>query len=288
MPTERQWLQSRGIRPRKSLGQNFLLDPRIPREILRRASWPQDAAVCEIGAGGGSLTAALLASGRRVLAVEVDPELAELLRERFAPEIAGGRLRVHPGDFLELPVDPLESAGPPLWLAGNLPYGITTPILLRCFGLHAVLCGAVFMVQREYAERMLARPGEDAYASLSVWTAAHARGRLLLRVGRSAFWPRPGVESAVVELLFPDPPPYRGNLPRLQRVLRAAFGQRRKTMENALAHGLGLPKAAARELLVGAGCDPSARAERLSLEDFGRIEERFGGERPGGEVGGGE
>jgi 16S rRNA (adenine1518-N6/adenine1519-N6)-dimethyltransferase len=297
MPTEREWLQSRAIRPRKRLGQNFLLDTKVTAEIVRRASWPEGAVVCEIGAGGGALTSALLESGRSVLAVEMDPDLAALLAVRFAREIEEGRLLVRQGDALDLSEEGMRAdmetlragmeslrgaektaAGDPrsvFWLAGNLPYGITTPILLRSFHLRALAAGAVFMVQREYGERMLARAGDDAYGSLSVWTAAHARARLLLRVGRSSFWPRPGVESVVVELVFPDPPPYQGDAGRLERVLRAAFGQRRKTLENALAHGLSLPKGEARRVLVEAGCDPAVRAERLSLEEFAAITKRL-------------
>ena len=127
------------------------------------------------------------------------------------------------------------------------------------------------MVQREYGERILASAGEDAYGSLSVWVAAHATVRPLLRVGRSAFWPRPGVESIVIEFLLPDPPPFRGNREALERILRAAFGQRRKTLENALAHGLGLGKPPARLLCEEAGCDPSARAETLPLARFAAL-----------------
>jgi 16S rRNA (adenine1518-N6/adenine1519-N6)-dimethyltransferase len=260
----------------------------VPREIARRAGWPGPAEVCEIGAGGGALTAALLKSGRSVTAIELDPALAELLRERFPEAIATGRLRVAHADFLEFPLEDLavncsiESATGPaqapasstrrsLWVAGNLPYGITTPILLRILEHRALFAGAVLMVQREYGDRMLARAGQEAYSSLSVWVAAHAESRALLRVGRSAFWPRPGVESVVVELLFPDPPPYTGDRRVLERVLRASFGQRRKTLENALAHGLRLSKESARRILERAGCDPAARAETLPLARFASL-----------------
>jgi 16S rRNA (adenine1518-N6/adenine1519-N6)-dimethyltransferase len=260
--------------------------------------------VIEIGPGGGALTAELLAAGSRVTAVEIDATLAALLHERFAAEVAGERLRVVVGDFLDVPLEPILDAiadppgpamdvppGPPAnapppeatlaspgrpWIAGNLPYGLTTPILLRILAYAGRLDGAVLMVQREYGDRLLARAGEEAYSSISVRTAAQARTRQLLLVGRSVFWPRPGVESLVVELTFPRPAPYGGSIPVLERVLRAGFGQRRKTLLNALAHGLGWTKDETRSAIQRAGCDPAARAETLSLDRFAALAELVG------------
>ncbi len=278
--TEREWLESHGIRPRKRLGQNFLLDVGIAEAIERKAGWRPGAAVIEIGAGGGALTIALLAAGHTVTAVELDPGLAALLAERFAEETGEGRLVIRQGDILELPLAdlaPVASAARAAeadrrpWLAGNLPYGVTTAILLRALAVCDRFGGAVFMVQREYGDRLLARAGEDAYGSLSVWTAAHATSRLLLRVGRSSFWPRPGVESAVIELVFPETRPFPGDRRGLERILRAAFGQRRKTLQNALSHGLGRPKDEVHDGLLSLGIDPGARAETLSLERFAAI-----------------
>ena len=160
---------------------------------MRRAAWPAQAPVLEVGPGGGALTTELLAAGHPVKAVEIDPVLSDLLRRRFAAEIAARRLVLFAADFLEFEIPPQEPV-PDLWLAGNLPYGITTPVLLKVMEQTPRPAGAVFMVQREYGERIAAAAGEDAYGSLSVWVAAHAVVRPLLRVGRSAFWPRPGVE----------------------------------------------------------------------------------------------
>jgi 16S rRNA (adenine1518-N6/adenine1519-N6)-dimethyltransferase len=272
---ERERLTAHGIRPRRRLGQNFLLDPRIPRETVRRAAWPSGVSVIEIGPGGGALTAELLAAGFRVTAVEIDAALVALLSERFAAEIAGKQLRVIVGDFLEVPLEPLLDAGRS-WITGNLPYGLTTPILLRILAHAERLDGAVLMVQREYGDRLLARAGEDAYSSISVRTAAQARTRQLLLVGRSSFWPRPGVESLVVELTFPRPAPYGGSIRALERVLRAGFGQRRKTLLNALAHGLGWTKDETCSIIQRAGCDPGARAETLALDRFAALAELVG------------
>ena len=294
--TERERLTAHGIRPQRRLGQNFLLDPRVPRETVRRAVWPMGAPVIEIGPGGGALTAELLAAGFRVTAVEIDATLAALLHERFAAEVAGKQLRVIVEDFLDVPLEPIldtiaDLPGPMMdvspsgainappgrpWIAGNLPYGLTTPILLRILAHAERLDGAVLMVQREYGDRLLARAGEDAYSSISVRTAAQARARQLLLVGRSAFWPRPGVESLVVELTFPRPAPYGGSIRALERVLRAGFGQRRKTLLNALAHGLGWTKDDTCSVIQLAGCDPGARAETLALDRFAALAELVG------------
>jgi 16S rRNA (adenine1518-N6/adenine1519-N6)-dimethyltransferase len=288
---ERGRLTAHGVRPRRRLGQNFLVDPGVSRETVRRAAWPAGAPVLEIGAGGGALTAELVTAGHPVTAVEIDAALVALLHERFAMEIADARLRAVEGDILAVPLEPLLDVlaglpAPPIpsgtsgaviappgrpWVAGNLPYGSTTPILLRVLACAGKLDGAVFMVQREYGERLLAGAGEDAYSSISVRTAAQARVRRLLLVGRSSFWPRPGVESLVVELVFPRPAPYPGPIRALERVLRAGFGQRRKTLENALAHGLGWTKEETRSVLQRAGCDPGARAETLPLDRFAAL-----------------
>lgn len=309
---ERGRLTAHGIRPQRRLGQNFLLDPRVPRETVSRAAWPPGASVIEIGPGGGALTAELLAAGLSVTAVEIDARLVTVLEERFAEEIARHRLRVVVGDILDEPLEPIfdamaEARGPvrdtrpgPVrdaaprlssgvsppgaqaappgrpWITGNLPYGLTTPILLRILAHAERLDGAVLMVQREYGDRLLARAGEEAYSSISVRTAAQARTRQLLLVGRSAFWPRPGVESLVVELTFPRPSPYTGSIPVLERVLRAGFGQRRKTLLNALSHGLGWTKEETSSVIQRAGCDPGARAETLALDRFAALAELVG------------
>lgn len=284
MSDERGRLEARGLRPRKRFGQNFLVDPRIPDLTVERASWPAASPVLEIGPGGGALTAALLRAGHPVVAIEVDRDLVPVLRERFADEIEKGRCRIVEGDALAVDwesvfessgVGPREGDERRLpwrpWIAGNLPYAITTPLLLRALAARDVFAGAVFMMQREYGERLAAEPGSKTYGSITVWTRAHASARALLKVGRSAFWPRPGVESVVVELVFVEPKPYQGDGDALQAVLRAAFGQRRKQIANALASGLGREKADVAERLLRAGVDPEVRAEMLGLAEFARI-----------------
>ena len=277
-PGERSRLEAHGIQPRKRFGQNFLVDPRIPELTVDRAAWSAEAPVLEIGPGGGALTEALLRAGHRVEAIEKDRDLVSLLDDRFGAECAAGRFQVREGDALDLPWefvtpvrDPVGTPRP--WIAGNLPYAITTPLLLRAFEHRDRFDGAVFMLQREYGERLLATPGSKTYGSITVWTRAHAEVRSLLKVSRSAFWPRPGVESVVIELRFVDPPPYSGDRRALERVVRAGFGQRRKTLANALAAGLGREKPEIIAAIRRAEIEPEVRAETLGLAEFGRIVE---------------
>ena len=271
--TERQRLEAHGFRPRKRFGQNFLVDPRIPELTVARASWQPADTVLEIGPGSGALTAALLSAGHDVRAIERDRDLVPLLLERFRAEREAGRFGVREGDALEadwtadLPLDRRP------WIAGNLPYSITTPLLLRAFSYRDVFAGAVFMLQREYGDRLLAAPGSKTYGSITVWTRSHAEVRSVLKVGRSSFWPRPGVESIVVELAFPETPPFPGDRAVLERVVRASFSQRRKTLTNAMASGLGREKAWVLDVLKHAEVEPEVRAETLGLAEFARITE---------------
>jgi len=281
--TERERLAAHGVTPRKRFGQNFLLDPRIPELIVERADWRRTTPVLEIGAGSGALTAALLAAGHPVISVEIDRDLIAILLERFTAEREAGCWALIEGDLLALDPKrgPLGQAlaslapddDPRPWVAGNLPYAITTPILeWTCRSRHR-WDGAVFMVQREYGARILASPGGREIGSLTHWIAAQAQTRSLLRVGRSAFWPRPGVESVVLELKFPQPPPFTGDLVALERLLRAAFGQRRKTLVNSVAHGLGRPKGLLTAQITALGLAADIRGEMLSLSDFARLSE---------------
>ncbi len=283
---ERERLESFGVQPKKRWGQNFLVDPRIPELIVERAGWDDEDPVFEIGPGGGALTHALLATGRPVRALEKDRDLVEVLRSRFSSEIDQGRFAVEEGDALEAEwtsSGPAESAalasvresGRRPWIAGNLPYTITTPLLLKALSLRDHFAGAVLMVQREYGERLLAKVGTKSYSSITVWTRAQATVRSVLKVGRSSFWPRPGVESIVVEVALPETPPFGEDLPTLEVVLRAAFSQRRKTLRNTLASGLSLARDESENILESAEVDPGRRAETLDLPEFERLVAAF-------------
>jgi len=257
-----------GIRPRRSLGQHFLIDPNLARAIASDAGVGAGDRVVEIGAGLGSLTRALAEAGAEVLAVEVDPSLIPALEE----SVAGlGRVRVLHADATDREWQ--DELGEDEWvLAANLPYNVATHLVLNTLRDMPQVRRLVVMVQREVGERLVGRPGEKAYGIPSLRVAYRAEGALVRRVPPSVFWPRPKVESVIVRLQRRDEPRVGVDEERLWAVVDAGFAERRKTMRNALRR-LGVDGPEADSLLEGAGVDLSARAETLSLEDFARIAE---------------
>ncbi len=250
-------------RPKKRLGQHFLSDPRILGRIADAVgATPQDT-VIEIGPGRGSLTEALLARAGRVIAIELDRELAPMLASRWVDD---PRLTVVEGDVLEQDLGAL--AGGPFLLAGNVPYNITTPILF-----HALRRPrperAVYLVQREVAERIAAAPGSEAYGALSVNVQAVARAELLFGVPARAFKPPPKVESAVIRISPRSDPVIRAEEEGPFRVLvQGAFGLRRKQMKRVVRTLWSLSSDEADVVLARAGIDPMARPEVLSPAEF--------------------
>jgi 16S rRNA (adenine1518-N6/adenine1519-N6)-dimethyltransferase len=259
-------------RPR--LGQNFLSSPRTANRIVDALGAPAGTWVVEVGPGRGALTRPLLSRGIRVLAVEVDGRLAARLTE----ELGGDGLVVIEADALELdPAGALAGVGaePPVPLVANLPYESATP-MVRAFARRAdVFARLVVMVQREVAERICGRPGENGYGFLSVDVALHARARRLFDVPPGDFSPRPKVVSTVVELLPARPP--EGAAAAISAA-SAGFAVRRKTLTNALGAVWGRESAA--EAVAGAGLLPTARAEELPPEAFLELA-RLLGPRPG-------
>jgi 16S rRNA (adenine1518-N6/adenine1519-N6)-dimethyltransferase len=254
-----------GIRPNKALGQSFLADPNLARAIVADAGVGSDDRVVEVGAGLGSLTVALAATGAEVLAVELDRMLWPALQE-----VVGGspRVRVELADALRVEWDAALTPGE--WkMVSNLPYNVGVRVLLDMLEGAPRIRDYVVMVQREVGERLTARPGEEAYGAISVRVAYHAEARLLRRVPAQVFWPRPRVESVLVRIT-PRAAPVGVGEADLFRVVDASFAERRKTMVNALRR-LGLGPASARRLMEQAGLEPDVRAERLGLEDFSRI-----------------
>src|SRR6266516_322854 len=243
-----------GIAPRRSLGQNFLLDPNIARAIVRDAGVGSGDRVVEIGAG--------------VVAVELDPGLVAALSDVLQDH---PRVRVVRADAMRLDWDILLGTGEAPWiLCANLPYNIATPLVLDVLARAPRVVRSVVMMQREVGERLAARPGDDAYGAVSVRVAYRATASTIRRVPPEVFWPRPKVESVVVRLDRLSAPPVDVDEGRLWRVLDGAFAQRRKTMRNALRR-LGLDPAAADAALAGGGVAASARREELSLEEFARL-----------------
>ncbi|HYU30711.1 MAG TPA: 16S rRNA (adenine(1518)-N(6)/adenine(1519)-N(6))-dimethyltransferase RsmA [Thermoanaerobaculia bacterium] len=243
---------------KKALGQHHLVDGAICRPLIAFLE-PAGRRVLEIGPGGGILTAELLAAGARVTGWELDPGWAAELRRR----LSGPDLRLVVGDALEIGWPRLPS---PTLVAGNLPYNVATAIIERLLPHHATVPRAAFLVQKEVADRLVARPREEAYGSLSVLVAAWARTRILGRVRPGSFRPPPKVDSAFVGFELHPPPLPLEEMPAFTAFVRLAFGQRRKTLRNALAAGWGRERAEA--VLAAAGVPAKTRAEELGLEEF--------------------
>lgn len=252
-----------GHQPRKRFGQNFLADAHyVARIVAAVAPQPADNIV-EIGPGLGALTGALIDGAKRISAIEIDRDLVARLRERFAADV----LALHEADALAFDYGTL---GPRLRVVGNLPYNISSPLLFRLSAYATSLLDIHVMLQREVVARMTAKPATPDYGRLTVMLQSRFTVTRLFTVPPGAFRPAPNVDSAVARLV-----PLAELRPRIDdealfaRVVAAAFGQRRKTMRNALA---GVADEAA---LRDASIDPSARGETLSVDEFVRLSNRL-------------
>jgi 16S rRNA (adenine1518-N6/adenine1519-N6)-dimethyltransferase len=248
----------RGPSLKKSLGQHHLVDGAICRPLITFLE-PAGRRVLEIGPGGGVLTAELLAAGARVIGCELDLDWAAELRRR----LPGAALNLVVGDALEIDWSRLPS---PTRVAGNLPYNVATVIIERLLPHHLNVPRAAFLVQKEVADRLVARPREEAYGSLSVIVAAWSKARVLGRVRPGSFRPPPKVDSAFVGFELHAPPLPPGEMPAFTTFVRLAFAQRRKTLRNSLASGWGKERAEA--VLAAAGLGEKVRAEELGLEEL--------------------
>ena len=253
-----------GVRPTKSRGQNFLVDRRVAARIVDAAG-VEGAVVLEIGPGAGALSGLLAARARRLVLVEIDAVLAAGLRERFA---GAAHVEILEADALRVDLDVLDLGERRAIVVSNLPYSVGSQIFVRLLDEHRRFARLVLMLQREVAERLVAAPGTREYGPLAVWTTLRSDARLLFRVAPGAFVPRPRVESAVVRLdLLAAPRVEVRDEARLRTVVRAAFGQRRKTLRRALANRVA-PGAFER-----AGIDAGRRGETLTLAEFARLAE---------------
>jgi 16S rRNA (adenine1518-N6/adenine1519-N6)-dimethyltransferase len=259
--------ESLGVRPTKTLGQNFLHDPNTIRRIVRTAELDAGERVLEVGPGLGSLTLGLLEAGHPVTAVEIDPVLASALPATVAARLPSATLDVVTGDALRLESLP----GPaPTALVANLPYNVAVPVVLSLLAALPSLQRGLVMVQAEVAERLAAPPGSKVYGVPSVKAAWHAATTRAGAVPRMVFWPVPNVDSGLVRLVRRDPPPTTATREEVFAVVDAAFAQRRKTLRAALAGWAG-SAAAAEVALRAAGIDPSARGETLDVAAFARL-----------------
>lgn len=279
-------LKRHGLRPNKSLGQSFLIDRNVLERIVAAAELAADDTVLEVGAGMGTLTREIAKSARRVLAVELDRGLLAVLAETVGTL---QNVTVVPGDVLKLDLVALlrQEGVSTAKVIANLPYYITTPALAAFIQLARaakpmLVALIVVLVQKEVAARLAAAPGTDEYGALSVMAQYHAQVELVATVSRNVFLPAPKVDSSIVRLRVRDHPPVDVADERLFfDVVKAAFGQRRKTLANALAgaSGLRLGRAEAGALLSRVEIDPSRRGETLSIAEFAVVANALAGAR---------
>lgn len=267
------------VRPTKKLGQNFVHDPNTVRRIVAQAALDPQDVVLEVGPGLGSLTLALLPAVERVVAVELDPVLADRLPVTVADRAPGlaSRLTVLREDALRVTASDLTVGRPPTALVANLPYNVSVPVVLHLLAELPTMTKALVMVQAEVADRMAAPPGSKTYGVPSVKIAWYARARRVATVPRTVFWPVPNVDSALVQLTRHDQP--ESNREDTFRLIDAAFAQRRKTLRAALSTWAGTADRAA-EILTRSGVDPTARGETLTVSDYAAIARTAGKARP--------
>ncbi|MBL8055499.1 MAG: ribosomal RNA small subunit methyltransferase A [Anaerolineales bacterium] len=261
-----QLLRRFDLRPKKSLGQNFLVDEAALAKVAAAAGLTAQDSVLEIGPGLGSLTRHLAEAAGRVVAVELDQGLLPALRFVLEPYT---NVTILPGDILQL--DPAAlGLGPAYKVAANIPYYITSAVIRHLLEASVRPAVIVLTVQREVAERICAEPGEMSLLAVSV--QVYSRPQIAARVPAGAFYPRPEVDSAVVRLeVRPEPAVAGVDMDQFFRVVKAGFSQKRKQLRNALAGGLQLPPAAVEAALAPAGVDPQRRAETLSLAEWGVV-----------------
>jgi 16S rRNA (adenine1518-N6/adenine1519-N6)-dimethyltransferase len=259
-PAVRELLTSRGLAPRRDLGQNFVADPNTVRRIAHLAAVGPGDRVVEVGAGLGSLTLALAETGATVVAVEVDRGLAAVLREVVADVAA---VTVVEADAMTLDWAHLLGADGPWVLVANLPYNVATPLVADLLDGVPQIARMLVMVQREVGERLVAAPGSAAYGAVSVKVAYWATGRLVGSVPAAVFMPRPNVESVLVEIVRHEPPDVAPG--ELFELVRTAFGQRRKMLRRSLAGRVDADRFAA------AGVADTARPQELALDDWVRL-----------------
>jgi 16S rRNA (adenine1518-N6/adenine1519-N6)-dimethyltransferase len=266
-----------GLKPKKALGQHFLLHPHQARRIVAALELTEEDTVVEIGAGLGALTTILAQTARRVIALERDPALADFLQTDLLAETPD--VEVLCQDILEFDfMKTSRETGRPLAVVGNLPYQITSPLLFRLIEVLPAIARAVLMMQQEVGARLVARPATKDYGILSVLGQYYFRITRLLALSPGNFFPPPQVDSVVLRL-DPQPPalPARDE-GLLQRVVKTAFGHRRKTLNNTLvahAAAFGLTPESLRDLLTDMNLDLTRRGETLSVAEFVTISNKI-------------
>lgn len=255
-----------GIRMNKKLGQNFLIDEHVVNSIVEAAGIKPGDAVLEIGPGIGTLTQGLAEAGANVTAVEIDRRLIEVLSKTLE---GYENVRVVYGDILKIDIG--ETVGASNYkVVANLPYYITTPIIMGLLESKMPIDVLVTMVQKEVAQRMVAKPGTKDYGSLSVAVQYYTKAEIVFIVEPDSFIPAPKVDSAVIRCTRLEEPPVQVNEKVFFRVVKAAFAQRRKTLSNTL-KTTGVPAETLKVILANAGIDGTRRGETLTMEEFATL-----------------
>ena len=265
-------LQKYNFNFQKKFGQNFLIDPHVLDKIISAAEITKEDCVLEIGPGIGTMTQYLAENAREVIAVEIDKNLIPILEDTLS---SYENVTVINEDILKVDIAKIvdeKNAGKPIKVVANLPYYITTPIIMGLFESHVPLNSITIMVQKEVADRMKVGPGTKDYGALSLAVQYYAKPEIVANVPPNCFIPRPNVGSAVIRLTrYEQPPVQVENERRMFSIIRASFNQRRKTLVNGLVNG-GIAK---KENVVAAleemNLSPSVRGEALSLEQFAKL-----------------
>lgn len=258
----------------KKFGQNFLIDPHVLDRIVEAAEVTKEDCVLEIGPGIGTMTQYLAESAREVVAVEIDKNLIPILQDTLS---AYQNVTVINDDIMKVDIAALaqeKNAGKPIKVVANLPYYITTPIIMGLFESHVPLKSVTIMVQKEVADRMRQEPGSKEYGALSLAVQYYAKPEIMANVPPNCFIPRPNVASAVIRLTRYEKPPVEVKDDRYMfALIRASFNQRRKTLANALSNdpGLHLTREQVMQALETLGMNPLIRGEMLSLEQFASL-----------------
>jgi len=257
------------VRPKKRLSQNFLINDRAARRIVESLNLEKDDLVLEIGAGNGALTKHLLEKAKKVLAVEIDKILCAYLKENFGHR---ENLEVINQDILKVNIKDLIPSKSSCKVVGNLPYQITSPVLSLLIKNKEFIPQGVLMVQKEVALRICSVPGDRDWSPLSIAIQLYSNVKILFRLKPASFFPQPKVDSSVIRIVFlPEPKVSVPDEKLFFKVVRSAFGQRRKTMLNSLSSNLDLPKKEIDLILNKMNIDPQRRAETLSLSELANL-----------------
>jgi 16S rRNA (adenine1518-N6/adenine1519-N6)-dimethyltransferase len=266
MSSVRKTLAQYDVRPRKRLGQSFLRDGNMIRQIVDLVDATAHETVVEIGAGLGLLTSELARKTGRLIALEIDPRLISALRDRFS---GNAGVEIIPGDVLDYDFSSAYHGGK-IKVIGNIPYHISTPILFRLFEFRRSISTMVLMFQKELADRIMAHPGNKEYGIPSVIIARYATVTRAMNVPPSCFYPEPGVVSSVLRIVMREDRMTPENEPFFLMTVKAAFAQRRKTLWNNL-RAAGFAEEALERVLENTGINGLRRAETLTVDEFGLL-----------------